>query len=143
MANVESNDAVRFPAKPARIGSVGDMCADGASEPSKTSRPQPNEMDRRRIVKALERRKRYRYVTPEVHDLECGYLIQSSCCSRNVDPDGGVIDIARLEYHSERQRWWLYHKNHDIGHWIMHGEYTTLTQILELLNQDPDRRFWQ
>jgi hypothetical protein len=143
MAKVDSNDAARLPAKLARIGSVGDVCSDGPSGQAKASRPHPNEMDRRRIVKALERRKRYRYVTPEIHDLESGYLIQSSCCSRNVDPDGGIIDIARIEYHIGHQRWWLFHKNHEIGHWIMHGEYTSLAQILELLKQDPDRRFWQ
>lgn len=103
----------------------------------------PNELDRRRIARALENRKRYRYVTPEVQATEEGYLIQSSCCSRNIDPDGGVIDIARLEFRQERRCWWLYHKDHEIGHWIRHGEYQSLQQILELLNEDPDRRFWQ
>ncbi|RYU62074.1 DUF3024 domain-containing protein [Methylolobus aquaticus] len=103
----------------------------------------PNEVDRRRIERALESRKRYRYVTPEVQPDVNGYLIQSSCCSRNVDPDGGVIDIARIEYRAERGCWWLYHKDHQIDHWIMHGEYATLPQVIELLNQDPNRRFWQ
>jgi hypothetical protein len=143
MANVESNDAARLPPRPARLGQTDDMSGDRTtSRPDPRSR-HPNELDRKRIVKALERRKRYRYVTPEVHDYEGGYLIQSSCCSRNVDPDGGVIDIAKLVYRSDRERWWLYHKDHEIGHWIMHGEYASLPQILELLNQDPDRRFWQ
>lgn len=103
----------------------------------------PNELDRRRIERALESRKRYRYVTPEVHPTEEGYLIQSSCCSRNIDPDGGVIDIAKLEFNPVRKCWRLYHKDHEIGYWIMHGEYQSLPQILDLLNQDPDRRFWQ
>jgi hypothetical protein len=103
----------------------------------------PNEFDRRRVEKALEKRVRYRYVTPEVHDNEDGYLIQSSCCSRNIDPDGGVIDIARIQFRSERGVWWLYFKDHEIGHWIMHGEYASLTPILDLLIEDPKRRFWQ
>jgi len=105
--------------------------------------PQPNELDRKRIERSIKDRKRYRYVTPEVHPTEDGYLIQSSCCSRNIDPNGGVIDIARLEFKPNRGCWWLYHKDHEIGHWIMHGEYQSLQQILALLNEDPKRRFWQ
>ncbi|QSA99313.1 DUF3024 domain-containing protein [Methylococcus sp. EFPC2] len=105
--------------------------------------PHPNELDRKRIERALEQRKRYRYVTPEVQPYENGYLIQSSCCSRNIDPEGGVIDIAKLEFDNDRRCWWLYHKDHEIGHWIRHGEYPSLPVILDLLNQDPDRRFWQ
>ncbi len=103
----------------------------------------PNELDRRRIERALESRKRYRYVTPEVSAIENGYVIRSSCCSRNVDPEGGIIDIAKLEFNHDRYCWWLYHKDHEIGYWIMHGEYPSLPVILDLLNQDPDRRFWQ
>lgn len=103
----------------------------------------PNELDRKRIERALELRKRYRYVTPEVHAIDDGYVIRSSCCSRNIDPDGGIIDIAKLEFRSERSCWWLYHKDHAIGHWIRHGEYRSLPPILDLLNQDLDRRFWR
>lgn len=119
------------------------MNANRARPSAANVRLHPNEMDRRRIERALESRKRYRYVTPEVHGFGEGYLIQSSCCSRNIDPDGGIIDIARLEYRADRQCWWLYHKDHQIGHWIMHGEYQNLPQILDILNQDPNRRFWQ
>ncbi len=103
----------------------------------------PNELDRRRIERALESRKRYRYVTPQVHPAENGYVIRSSCCSRNIDPEGGIIDIAKLEFNHDRHCWRLYHKDHEIGYWIMQGEYPSLPMILELLNQDPDRRFWQ
>jgi hypothetical protein len=103
----------------------------------------PNELDRRRIERALQHRKRYRYVTPNVCPSADGYVIQSPCCSRNIDCDGGVIDIAKLEFHADRRCWRLYHKDHEIGHWIMHGEYQSWSQILDLLNQDPDRRFWQ
>ncbi|MDD5035481.1 MAG: DUF3024 domain-containing protein [Methylococcaceae bacterium] len=103
----------------------------------------PNELDRRRIERAIKNRKRYRYVTPEVQPIADGYLILSPCCSRNIDPEGGVIDIAKLEFKDKRRCWWLYHKDHEIGHWIMHGEYQSLPQILDLLNEDPERRFWQ
>ena len=103
----------------------------------------PNEVDLKRIERAIDKRKRYRYVSPEVHPATDGYVIQSPCCSRNVDPDGGLIDIARLEFKAQRGCWWLYHKDHVLDHWIMHGEYQSLAQILTLLNEDPERRFWQ
>lgn len=119
------------------------MSGQAARTVSASMKLHPNELDRRRIARALESRKRYRYVTPEVHATESGYVIQSSCCSRNIDPDGGIIDIARLEFHPERHCWRLYHKDHEIDHWIMHGEYQSLPQILDLLNEDPNRRFWQ
>ena len=61
----------------------------------------------------------------------------------HIEADGGVIDIARLEFRQDRNNWWLYHKDHEIGHWIMEGEFPTLPAVLELLNQDPNRRFWQ
>ena len=103
----------------------------------------PNELDLRRIERAIDKRKRYRYVSPEVLPETDGYVIQSPCCSRNVDPDGGLIDIARLEFKAPLGYWWLYYKDHVLDHWILHGEYQSLAQILELLNEDPDRRFWQ
>jgi hypothetical protein len=106
-------------------------------------RPHPNEVDRRRIERALGKRKRYRYVTPEVRPIADGYEIVSPCCSRNIDPDGGVIDIARLEFQAHSKRWMLYCKDHEIDHWIRYGEFLALHQILEFLNEDPDRRFWQ
>lgn len=82
-------------------------------------------------------------MTPQVDSSENGYVIRSACCSRNVDPEGGQIDIARLEYRDKRGAWWLYYKNHDIGHWVVSGEFPNLAHAIELLNEDPDRRFWQ
>lgn len=103
----------------------------------------PNELDRKRIERAIKTRKRYRYVTPEVRPTADGYHIVSPCCSRNVDPEGGVIDIAQLVFREDRQCWWLYYKDHEINHWIRQGEYPSLPPILDLLTDDPDRRFWQ
>ena len=60
--------------------------------------PHPNEVDRKRISKTLAERDRYKYVAPSVLPDVDGYLVRSPCCSRNVDPDGGEIDIARIEY---------------------------------------------
>lgn len=105
--------------------------------------PHPNELDRRRIQRALEKRKRYRYVTPEVRGIAGGYEIVSACCSRNIDPAGGVIDIARLEFLAPARLWALYRKDHGTRCWVRHGEYPALPEILELLNEDPDRQFWQ
>ena len=56
----------------------------------------PNDLDRKRIERALKSRKRYRYVTPSVTTTIGGYQIESPCCSRNIDRDGGVVDVALL-----------------------------------------------
>ncbi|MGI9211646.1 MAG: DUF3024 domain-containing protein [Methylococcaceae bacterium] len=104
---------------------------------------QPNELDFHRIKLGLERRKRYRYVQPEIRCIADGYQIVSACCSRNIDPDGGTIDIARLVYQDYSAVWELYRKDHESGLWILHGEYLGLPRMLEILNEDFDRRFWQ
>jgi hypothetical protein len=104
---------------------------------------QPNEVDFHRIRRGLERRKRYRYAQPEIHCIADGYEIVSTCSSRTVDPQGGVIDIARLIYQHYAGIWELYRKDHDIGLWILHGEYLGLPRVIDILNEDFDRRFWQ
>jgi len=102
----------------------------------------PNDVDRKRIERALDSRARYRYVSPEVRAVEDGYRIESPCCSRNIDQDGGMIDIARLEYASELRRWRLYRKDHARSEWTLFGEFGALPALLQILNQDPDRIFW-
>ncbi|MEW6132090.1 MAG: DUF3024 domain-containing protein [Pseudomonadota bacterium] len=103
----------------------------------------PNDVDRKRIEKALSGRARYRYVSPEVRAEEGGYRILSPCCSRNIDKEGGVIDIARLEYVSELRHWRLYHKDHALQAWKLYGEFGSLERLLQFLNKDPERTFWQ
>ena len=103
---------------------------------------QPNEFDLRRVLRALDERSRYRYVTPQVEPVADGYRIQSPCCSRNVDSDGGVIDIARIEYAATRGDWLLYRKDHRCGVWVLHACGKLLTEMLTLLQQDPARVFW-
>lgn len=105
--------------------------------------PHPNDVDRKRIERALENRARYRYVTPVVHPTTDGYRIVSPCCSRNIDPDGGDIDIARLEYLRLRRVWRLYRMQHATREWQYHAEFATLAALLEQLNHDPERLFWQ
>jgi hypothetical protein len=105
--------------------------------------PHPNDVDRKRIERALARRKRYRYVSPRVHATENGYRIESPCCSRNVDPAGGMIDIALLQYDPLERLWRLYRKDHRSQRWLLDAELTTLAELLDRLNGDPERRFWQ
>jgi hypothetical protein len=105
--------------------------------------PHPNDVDRKRIERALAARERYRYVTPAVHPAERGYRIESPCCSRNIDEDGGTIDIARIEYVAEIRRWRLYRRNHLWREWEYYAQYATLAALLDELNQDRRREFWQ
>lgn len=105
--------------------------------------PQPNEFDQRRITRLLAQRARYRYVEPEVQSIADGYLVVSPCCSRNVDASGGTIDIARLEYAHLPGRWRLYCKDHQQGVWKLHSESPLLQKLIDRLNADPTRVFWQ
>lgn len=102
----------------------------------------PNELDLRRIRRALESRRRYRYVEPRVLGIACGYRIESPCCSRNVDPQGGVIDIARLEPVPASGQWLLQRRDHPGQTWVAHGVFASLGAALDVLNEDPDRLFW-
>ena len=105
--------------------------------------PHPNEVDCKRIERALAQRHRYRYVSPEVCPSQQGYRIESPCCSRNVDRDGGVIDIAWIEYSVASRTWLLHRKDHAHGTWLLYQEFETLAQLLQQLNLDPERIFWQ
>jgi hypothetical protein len=127
-----AEDATAFPRAP-------------AFEPRRTlAGSQPNELDRMRIVRTLVARKRYRYVSPTVKAVQDGYLIESPCCSRRVDPEGGVIDVAFVRFvHDAQQPWYLYRKVHDWGTWELHATYDRLQELLAVLNDDPDRVFWQ
>ncbi|MBI5460673.1 MAG: hypothetical protein HY941_00620 [Gammaproteobacteria bacterium] len=113
------------------------------SEAERGVSPHPNDVDRKRIERALAQRQRYRYVSPYVRKAADGYRIESPCCSRNVDQSGGVIDIARLEYLDPCSAWRLYRKDHLRDQWVAEGEYTSLTAVLQRLNEDPQRLFWR
>lgn len=103
----------------------------------------PNEVDLRRISRALGKRVRYRYVSPAVEAVAGGYRIVSPCCSRNIDPSGGIIDIARLEYDQAMGEWRLYRKDHGRSQWLLHARSLRLDQLMAQLNEDPSRVFWQ
>lgn len=103
----------------------------------------PNEFDRKRIERAIATRKRYRYVSPQVATVADGYRIESPCCSRNIDPEGRVIDIALMLYDAESEEWHLFRKDHARGTWELHSTYERLIELLDGLNADPERTFWQ
>ena len=103
----------------------------------------PNDLDRKRIERAIKARKRYRYVTPRVLGTEGGYRIESACCSRNIDPDGGIVDIALMIFDPDQEAWQLFRKNHDTRVWELDSIHDRLKELLELLNADSERRFWQ
>ena len=102
----------------------------------------PNELDQRRVERALRNRHRYRYVTPAVQAVEQGYLVTSPNCSRNIDAQGGEIEIARFEFDAAASRWRLYYKNHVQPGWCLGAEASQLAELLTELCQDPARRYW-
>jgi hypothetical protein len=110
-----------------------------------TTRPfaHPNDLDRRRIERSLQTRNRYRYVTPQVATTIGGYRIESPCCSRNIDKDGGMVDVALLLHDSDGAQWELFRKDHANGRWQLDSTHQRLPSALERLNIDPERTFWQ
>lgn len=98
-----------------------------------------------RLARALRQRARYLYVKPRVLREGASLRIESPCCSRNVDPQGGVIDIALLSpvaSGGELPLWMLFRRDHAQQRWAQHGEPATLDELTELLCGDPDRVFW-
>lgn len=104
---------------------------------------QPNEIDLMRVSRSLEGRERYRYVTPTVLPVSHGYLVRSPCCSRNVDPDGGEIDVALLTWDERRGEWSLSRRDHAAECWVEDGRFARLGELLTRLAVDPARQFWQ
>jgi hypothetical protein len=102
----------------------------------------PNAFDRKRIERALAERSRYRYVKPVVRMMEGGFRIESPCCSRRVEPNGGVVDIALLLYR-EPGLWDLYRRDHAATKWLLHSTYEKLGELLDELKKDPKRKLWQ
>ena len=100
-----------------------------------------HDMDRLRIERALRHRVRYRYVQPQIERAKWGgWVITSPCCSRNIDPKGGVIDIAWVE--PVEDAWALYFKDHVHDRWVLHDESRHLKPLLDEICVDPMRVFW-
>ena len=83
------------------------------------------------------------YVSPDVKPVAGGYLVESPCCSRNIDAGGGVIDIALLHHDAMSATWKLFRKDHKRGMWEFHSTHQRLNTVTDELNADPDRVFWQ
>lgn len=101
--------------------------------------PHPNELDRKRIERALISRKHSPSVTP----VKAGYLIESPSCSRNIENDGGQIDVALFHYDAVSGIWKLFFKNHARGSWQFYSIFHRLASAIDELNTDPERLFWQ
>ena len=96
---------------------------------------------RHQVEHALRQRARYRYVQPRVLREDDGLRIESPCCSRNVDSEGGVIDIARLTQNAAGV-WCLHARDHVAARWTPRLESGNLTDLLDALCVDADRVFW-
>ncbi len=95
----------------------------------------------RRLERSLLERVRYRYVKPHVSREGISFRIQSPCCSRRVDPTGGMIDIALLVPH-EGDNWCLCARDHANSTWVALHQNEPLNTVLDLLCVDSDRQFW-
>ncbi|MBL8387234.1 MAG: hypothetical protein JNK17_03265 [Hydrogenophaga sp.] len=93
------------------------------------------------IERALKDRARYRYVQPRVLPEGDAFRIEAPCCSRNVDKEGGVIDIALLRPVPDGS-WQVYARNHPMGIWELQARGLTLGDALETVCIDADRIFW-
>jgi hypothetical protein len=94
-----------------------------------------------RLERALRERLRYRYVRPQVVQEGEALRIQSPNCSRKVDPNGGVIDIALLVPHGQN-RWCLCSRDHAENEWVPRLQNAALDDALDALCVDSERQFW-
>ena len=107
----------------------------------------------RRLERALRERVRYRYVEPLVLREGESFRIQSPCCSRNVDPSGGLIDIALLTPGTAGAHgatgaggagvsWSLSARDHLKSVWRVCLSDAPLALLLDALCVDSERQFW-
>jgi len=99
-------------------------------------------LDARRIENALAARSRYKYVQPRVEREGLGWKVVSPNCSRNIDPQGGEIDIAWIVPHNGGG-WLLFSRDHAQDCWQLRHHEALLPAVLDHLCADPAREFWQ
>ena len=96
----------------------------------------------RRIERALAARTRYKYVRPRVEAEGAGWKIVSPNCSRNIDPDGGEIDIAWF-VPAAGARWDLHARDHAAAAWRLTAAGVTLDDALARVCADAAREYWR
>jgi hypothetical protein len=99
------------------------------------------DLDAHRILRALDGRSRYQYVSPRIEREGRGWKIVSPNCSRNIDRAGGEVAIAWLEPLADG-RWQLHGRDHAQGRWVLTASGLLLADALALVCDDPDRRYW-
>ncbi|MBI3367361.1 MAG: hypothetical protein HY021_02565, partial [Burkholderiales bacterium] len=83
-----------------------------------------------------------RYVQPRVVREAPGWKIVSPNCSRNIDANGGEIDIAWLVPTHERT-WLLHARDHARACWVLKASGLTLADALAMVCRDAQREYWQ
>jgi hypothetical protein len=53
------------------------------------------------------------------------------------------VDVAIVQYGQGALPWLLYRKDYSSGEWQLHAKFERLGELLEQLNADPQRAFWQ
>jgi len=136
--------AAKAPARRRRVARVDDGSGGGGGEgSSRQAAAAVMSLDARRIANALDGRTRYKYVSPRVVREGLGWKIVSPNCSRNIDPDGGEIDIAWLVPDGATGAWLLFSRDHVQDCWMMRRRDPRLAPLLEHVCLDPQREFWQ
>lgn len=107
-----------------------------------TTVPRVTAFMRARIRRALHDRVRYRYVQPQVLAEGAGWKVVSPCCSRRIDAQGGIIDIAWFEPRADGG-WRLHAREHARNRWREVTQADDITPLLVRLCSDPLREFWQ
>jgi len=117
------------------------MNARATSVPDTPLGGQVLDFTQRHLERVLRERVRYRYVQAQVLREGEAFRIEAPCCSRKVDPEGGVIDIARLTPLADGQ-WQLQARDHAAGQWQPSQETGPLDLLLDLLCVDEQRIYW-
>lgn len=53
------------------------------------------------------------------------------------------MDVALLLYDPDASAWKLFRKDHERQAWVLHSTGERLTCLIDALNADPERKFWQ
>lgn len=117
------------------------MNACATAAPPEAPGGQVLDFTQRHLERALRERVRYRYVQAHVLREGEAFRIEAPCCSRNVDPEGGVIDIALLTPAPDGS-WSLQARDHVAGTWVPQAQGLSLGEALDTVCVDAERTFW-